>query len=421
MGWILDAVGMSTLSEHYGLLLGLDRSWRVVDVDLSLEDMRVEIQLEHVPTAPVCCPECAGQRPLKDHAPQRSWRHLDTMQFETVLTARIPRTECPDCGVKTIEVPWAEPHGRFTLMFEAFAIRLLQAASSIEKARVHLKLSWQSVQRIMDRAVERGLITRDLEEIKHVGLDEKSFLKGQSYVSVMTDIDGSRVLEVAPGRDETAADVLWNIFTWDQKEQVEAVAMDMCQAYVNSVDSHVPDAEVVHDRFHISKHLNEAVDQVRRAEHKSLMQEKDETLKGTRSLWRYNLENLSEQKRAEFEQLKKAELKTSRAWAIREQFRWFWECRNAEEAEEFFTNWYSWASRCRLQPVKRVAKMIKKRLENILSWFRHRISNAAAEGFNSIIQSLKSAARGFRNFANYRTRILFFCGKLQLLPDSASH
>jgi len=412
---------MNTLSEHYGLLLGLDRSWRVVDVDLSLEEKRVRIQLEHVPGTPVCCPDCATQRPLKDHAPQRSWRHLDTMQFETLLTARIPRTECPDCGVKTVEVPWAEPHGRFTLMFEAFAIRLLQAASSIEKARIHLRLRWMSVQRIMDRAVERGLITRDLAGIRHVGLDEKSFGKGQDYVSVMTDIDGSRVLEVAPGHDETAADTLWNTFSWEQKEQIEAVAMDMWQAYQNSVDAHAPDAEVVHDRFHIAKHLNEAVDQVRRAEHKSLMKEQDETLKGTRSLWLYNQENLSEQQRAEFEQLKGAQLKTARAWAIREQFRWFWDCRSAEEADEFFQAWFSWAIRCRLKPIKRVAKMIKKRIENILSWFRHRISNAAAEGFNSLIQSLKHAARGFRSFANYRTRILFFCGKLQLLPESASH
>ncbi|WP_437222029.1 ISL3 family transposase [Planctomicrobium sp. SH661] len=412
---------MNTLSEHYGLLLGLDRSWRVVDVDLSLEEKRVQIQIEHVPGAAVCCPECSAVRPLKDHAPQRSWRHLDTMQFETLLTARIPRTECPDCGVKTIEVPWAEPHGRFTLVFEAFAVRLLQVASSIEKARLHLRLSWMSVQRIMDRAVERGLITRDLTDIRHVGLDEKSFLKGQDYVSIMTDIDGSRVLEVSPGRDETAADTLWNTFSWEQKEQIEAVAMDMWQAYQNSVDAHAPDAEVVHDRFHIAKHLNEAVDQVRRAEHKSLMKEQDETLKGTRSLWLYNLENLSEQKRAEFEQIKGAQLKTARAWAIREQFRWFWDCRSAEEADEFFQTWFSWAIRCRLKPIKRVAKMIKKRIDNILSWFRHQISNAAAEGFNSIIQSLKSAARGFRNFANYRTRILFFCGKLKLLPESASH
>ncbi|WP_437222537.1 transposase [Planctomicrobium sp. SH661] len=157
------------------------------------------------------------------------------------------------------------------------------------------------------------------------------------------------------------------------------------------------------------------------AEHKSLIKEQDETLKGTHSLWLYNLENLSEQKRAEFDQIKGAQLKTARAWAIREQFRWFWDCRSAEEADEFFQTWFSWAIRCRLMPIKRVAKMIQKRIDNILNWFRHRISNAAAEGFNNIIQSLKSAARGFRNFANFRTRILFFCGKLKLLPESASH
>jgi transposase len=420
-GWAGDAVFMKTLSGHYAMLLGLDSSWRVVNVDLSLEGQRVEIQLEHVPDQPACCPECAQPRPLKDHAPERSWRHLDTMQFETVLTARVPRTECPGCGVKTIQIPWAEPHGRFTLMFEAFAIRLLQAASSIEKARVHLRLHWDSLQRIMDRAVERGLITRELDQIKHVGLDEKSFGQGQDYVSIMTDIDGSRVLEVAPGRDEQAADQLWNTFSWEQKEQVEAVAMDMWQAYENSVDAHVPDAEVVHDRFHISKHLNEAVDKVRRAEHKTLMQEGDETLKGTRQLWLFNPENLSEEKWSKFEQLKDAQLKTARAWAIREQFRWFWDCRTATSGRRFFQEWYAWASRCRLKPMQRAAQMIKRRLENILSWFRHRISNGAAEGFNSIIQSLKSAARGFRNFANYRTRILFFCGKLQLLPESTSH
>ena len=412
---------MNTLADHYALLLGLDASWQVVNVDLSLEEQKVEIQIEHTRGTPVCCPECGRQRPLHDHAKPRQWRHLDTMQFETVLTASVPRTNCPDCGVKTIHIPWAEPYGRFTLMFQAFAIRLLQTASNIEKARVFLRLSWASTQEIMNTAVERGLITREVDDVAHVGLDEKSFGQGQNYVSILTDIDEARVLEVAPGRDESAADQLWNTFSWEQKEQVQAVAMDMWQAYQNSVDAHVPDAEIVHDRFHISKHLNEAVDKVRRAEHKSLMQVGDETLKGTRSLWLYNLENLSEQKRREFESLKNAELKTARAWAIREQFRWFWDCRTAEEGEEFFHAWYAWAIRSRLAPVKRVAKMIKGRLDNVLSWFPHRISNSLAEGFNSVIQSLKAAARGFRNFANYRTRILFFCGKLKLLPESPTH
>ena len=404
---------------HYARLLGLDDSWQVVDVELSLEEQRVQVWLEAAPGQAVRCSECGAERPLKDHAPERSWRHLDTMQFETVLITRVPRTNCPECGVKTCSVPWAEPHGRFTLMFEAFAIRVLQAAANTEPARKLLKLSWRSVQNIMDRAVERGLALRELDEVKHVGMDEKSFGRGQDYVSVMTDIDESRVLEVSRGHDEEAANELWDTLSQEQKDNVAAVAMDMWQAFENSAVRHVPKADIVHDRFHISKHLNEAVDKVRRQEHKALKKDGDETLKGTKQLWLFNPENISDAHWEEFEALKDMELKTARAWAIREQFRWFWEYQYAGNAKKFFRLWYQWASRCRLEPIKKVAKMLKRRLANILTWFRHHISNGPAEGFNSRIQSIKSAARGFRNFNNYRTRILFFCGKLELLPQNS--
>ena len=342
------------------------------------------------------------------------------MQFETRIVARTPRTACPKCGVKTCEVPWAEPHGRFTLMFEAFAVRVLQAAASISQAQQLLRLSWSSLQTIMDRAVERGMARRDLDDVTHIGIDEKSFGRGQDYISVMTDVDHSRVLEVSQGRDEAAANELWESLSNKQKQQIEAVAMDMWQAYRNSARANVPQAEIVHDRFHISKYLNEAVDKVRRQEHKALKQEGNETLKGSRQLWLTNPENLSDEQWGQFESLKEAELKTSRAWAIREQFRWFWEYCHAGTASRFFDRWYSWAVRSRLEPVKKVAKMLKKHLPNILTWFRHRISNGPAEGFNSRIQSIKAMARGFRNFANYRTRILFFCGKLNLMP-AATH
>lgn len=406
---------MKTLPQHYTELLGLDDAWRVTDVNLDLEGLKVRIELESTGKS-YCCSGCGMACPLKDHAPLRQWRHMDTMQFETILVARVPRTNCPQCGVRTCEVPWSEPHSRFTLMFEAFAVQVLQAAASVEQARVLLKLNWSSVQRIMDRAVERGLFHRRLDDIKHVGMDEKSFGRGHDYVSVLTDIDGSRVLEVVPGHDEQAADELWKTLSNAQKDGIEAVAMDMWQAFENSAVSNVPNAEIVHDRFHISKHLNDAVDKVRRQEHKALTKDGDETLKGTKQLWLYNPENLSDEQWAEFEALKDIELKTSRAWAIREQFRWFWKYHYAGNAKKFFTLWYQWASRCRLEPVRKVAKMLKRRLNNILTWFRHPISNGTAEGFNSRIQSLKSAARGFRNFENYRIRILFFCGKLDLNP-----
>jgi transposase len=418
---IRDPVWMNSLNDHYLELLGLDEAWRVMDVELDLDRQRVRIRLGDNPDACVCCPECGEQRPRHDHAPERSWRHLDTMQFETLLTAAIPRAKCPQCGIKTCRVPWAEPHGEFTLMFEAFAIRVLQAASSVEQARLLLDISWSCAQGIMDRAVARGLIERSLDEVTHVGLDEKSFRRGQDYVSVMTDIDGSRVLDVSQGRDEAAADKLWDTLSQEQKDNVQAVAMDMWQAYENSTVKQVPEAEIVHDRFHIAKYLNEAVDKVRRQEHKALKGDGDKTLTGTRQLWLYNPGNMSDEQWRELQALRKQDLRTSRAWALREHFRWFWEYRYAGNAKKFFASWYQWASRCRLPPMRKVAKMIKHRLPNILTWFRHRISNGPAEGFNSRIQSIKSAARGFRNFENYRTRILFFCGKLKLLPETSHY
>jgi transposase len=408
---------MNDLTQHYALLLGLREDWLVQSVDLDLDALRVEIRLQHNPQCKCHCPDCGLPRPLKDHANERTWRHLDTMQFETVILARIPRTNCPDCGVLNIHIPWASPHGRFTLLFQAFAIRVLQASSSIEKARKLLGLSWNAVQNIMDVAVERGLAQRDLEEIQHVGIDEKSFGKGHDYVSVMTDIDGGRVLEVVPGRTQESADSLWKMLSDEQKEQVEAVAVDMWAAFINSAEEHVPEADIVHDRFHIAKHLGEAVDQVRRAEHKALKKEGDERLTGSRYLWLTREENLSEEKAAAFEDLKEAKLKTSRAWALVDLFRDFYEQQTEWQGRAFFKDWYAWASRCRLAPMVKVAKMIKRHFERIVTWFEHRISNASAEGFNSLIQSLKSAARGFRNFANYRTRILFFCGQLKLIPE----
>jgi transposase len=411
---------MEKLTEHYRRLLDLDASWEVSGVSLSLEEKRVEIAVEHVDGL-ITCPECGTACPIADHTSERGWRHLDTMQFETILRARVPRAKCKACGVKTTKVPWADKYSRFTLLFEAFAIEVIQACGNVKSAAELLQLDWGSVHRIMQRAVERGLERRQLDSLPHLGIDEKSFRRGQSYVSILTDLAGSRVLEVTEGRDEAAATALWDAIPAEQAEKTEAVAIDMWPAFVNAAQANAPQAEIVHDRFHISKHLNDAVDQVRRQEHKTLKQTGDESLTGTKHLWLFNAENVSEERWPDFQTLKDQELKTSRAWAIKEQFRWFWEYRYAGNASKFFTRWYGWASRSRLKPIVKVAKMLKKRLDNLLSYFRHGITNSMSEGFNSRIQTIKSNARGFRAFDNYRTRILFYCGKLDLKPPLASH
>jgi transposase len=273
----------------------------------------------------------------------------------------------------------------------------------------------------MDRAVERGLHRRDDSPVPHLGLDEKSFGRGHDYITVLTDIDGSRVLDVAPERTQAAAEAVLQTLTPEQRQGVRAIAADMHAAYAQAVAAQTPAAELVHDRFHVAKHLGEAVDQVRRAEHKALQAVDDDRLKGTRQLWLFSKSNLSPAQRRRFAGIKQRGLKTARAWAMKEQFRWFWRYVYASSAVEFFEQWYAWAVRCRLTPVVKVAKMLKRHLPQLLSYFRHRITNATSEGFNSVIQALKYAARGFRSFANYRTRILFFCGRLDLKPDLLCH
>lgn len=406
----------SELQKHYALLLGIGSPWEVKNVELKLGEKKVEIELGWQWGAAAKCPECGRECSVHDCAPERTWRHLDTMQFATLIRARTPRADCPEHGVKTMQVPWAAPQGRFTLLFERFAVEVLLASGSVSQACELLGIGWEAAHEIMRRAVERGLERRQLEGLKYLGMDEKSFRRGHSYITLLTDLEESRVLDVVEERTAQAADQLWETLSAQQKQAVEAVAVDMWEPFIQTIQKHVPDADIVHDKFHVSKYLSEAVDKVRRQEHKELMAEGDERLKGTRQLWLYNPKNMSPEQMDEFETLKDLHLKVARAWAAKELFSEFWEYQEKGWARRFFKQWFGWVSRSRLKPVVDVAQMLKRHLENLLTYLRHHITNAVTEGLNSKIQAIKSAARGFRNFRNYRIRILFFCGKLNLYP-----
>jgi transposase len=405
------------LHRHYAQLLGVSSPWKVTDVQLDLPARRVDIRLQWTPGQPASCPECHQECPLYDHLAERSWRHLDTMQFETRLHARLPRLQCPTHGVKTINAPWAQPGSRFTLLFERFAIDVLLAARSLTQAADLLRLDWDALHRIMARAVARGLSGRSLDELRHLGMDEKSFRSGQSYISLLTDLDGARVLDVTEGRTQEAAEALWQSLGAEQRRQVVAVALDMAQAYLAAARSQVPQAAVVHDKFHVAKHLNEGVDTVRRQEHRRLQRTGDDILSGSRQLWLMNPRDFTREEAVNFRALRDSGLAVARAWAMKELFTRFWNYSYLGSARKFFADWYGWVSRSRLRPMRVVGRMLKEHLPNLLTYIKHPICNAVTEGLNSKIQSIKSNARGFRSFENYRTRILFFCGKLQLYPQ----
>jgi transposase len=269
----------------------------------------------------------------------------------------------------------------------------------------------------MERAVQRGLLRRKIDQLATVGLDEKSFGAGQDYISVLTDLAQARVLEVLPGRDTESARKLWQTLPEAQRQKVQAAAMDMSAGFVAATRLEAPQALIVHDKFHVSSLLNEAVNQVRRREHRELQKQGDQRLTGSKQLWLYHPANLSDQRFAAFQDLLKENLKTARAWLHKENFRGFWEQPGHWAAEGYFRRWYASAIRSRLEPIKKVARTLKAHLAELLNYFIYPITNAVTEGLNSKIQQLKASARGFRSFQNYRTRILFFCGKLDLLPN----
>lgn len=403
----------------FAQLLGLSSPWQVTRVTPDLDSKSISIFIEWPPGEKAPCPDCGALCSIYDHREEREWRHLDTMQFKTLLVAEVPRVECPTHGVKSIKVPWADLKSRFTMLFERFAIDVLLAATNQAKAAELLGLSWDEVHAIQERAVRRGLARRELSKTTHLGIDEKSFLKGQSYGSLLYDLDESRVLEVVKDRTEEAANALLATLPEGQREKVEAVAVDMWKPFISAIETMLPKADIVHDKFHVVTYLNEAIDDVRRKEHKELKAMGSEILKGSRYTWLRNPDNWTEQDEATFEALQDEGLKVGRAWTIVQTFLPIWDYVYEGAARNFFAKWYFWATHSRLPPVIKVAKMIRRHLDNILTFLRHRITNARGEGFNSKVQAVKSAARGFRNFANYRVAILFYCGALELYPQES--
>ena len=399
--------------ELYSVILGLAEPWVVEEVDVDDAGSQVVVHIARPADAPLACPECGKACPGYDSQP-RTWRHLDTCQFQTVLACDVPRCRCPEHGVRQVPVPWAEQGSRFSRLFERLAIDWMKEVGRTAAAR-RLGVTWDQADGIMQRAVDRGLACRKAELVPVIGVDEKSF-QGRTFVTVVCDLDGGRVLHVADGRGADSLVECYAEMTPEQRDAVEAVAMDMHQGYVAATRETLPEATIVFDRFHIAKLAGEAVDLVRRQEAKELAAAGIDDLKGTKYVWLRNPLLEAPEKRAEFEALRSSTLKTARAWAIKETLMDFFSIHDERAAKRYFLEWHGWAVRSRLAPIVKLARSLYSRLETLLNYCRWPISNAASEAVNSKIQWIKYAARGFRSREGFRRAIFFHCGKLDLYP-----
>lgn len=408
--------------ELYRQLLGLSEPWTVERVELDVARERVEVYVDHASGTRFACPECARELAAYDHLAERVWRHLDSCQFLTYLHASPPRVSCPEHGVHQVKLPWAEAGSRFTHLFEVLAIDVLQAAS-VKRAAQILRISWDQAWHLMERAVLRGRAAKGHDIPQQLGVDEKAIAKGHQYMTLVCDLQEASVEYIGEDRKEESLTAYFDAFDQEQRAQIEAISLDMWPAYINACKAKVPGAEdkMVFDRFHIMQHVGQGVDRVRKQEHKALLQQGDETLSRSKYLWLYSAENVPAAAQERFAQIRDSNLKTARAWALKESLREWWSYRSLGWAKRFWQRWYFWATHSRLQPMIDAAKLIARHLPNVLTYFKHHITNAVAEGLNSKIATVQKRACGFRNRDHFKIAIYFHCGGLDLYPASVTH
>lgn len=404
-------------TELYTALLGIKHPWTVAEVKLDLTVGRVDVFLKDASGVRHPCPTCDKPSSTYDHTEFQVWRHLDTCQCDTYVHARLPRTKCSEHGVHEIKAPWAGPRALLTLRYECKVIDIIKECDITGVTRL-TGLSWDAVFSVMRNAVKRGLERKPRRIPEYIGVDEKSFTKRHNYETIVCDLEKGTVEYVTDNRTKESLTEYYRQFSKKELSEVKAIAMDMWDPYISATKECIPEADskIVFDRFHATRYVTEAVDKVRRGESKQLSKEGDERLKGTRFLWLHNEENIPEWRHQEFSELKASDLRTSRAWAIKESLRHFWDYIYPKNAETYFNKWYFWATHSGLTPIIEAAKTLKSHLANILTYCKHKITNALSEGLNSKVQTIKSMACGFRNREHYKMAIYFHCGGLDLYP-----
>lgn len=403
--------------DLYAQILGITKPWQVSDVELSLSNGKVTVHVRQKKAARHQCPVCKKVSPGYDSR-KRRWRHLDTCQFQTILEADVPRVKCKEHGVVTTTVPWAEPGSGFTAMFEALVIDWLKEASISAVSRL-MGLSWNAIDGIMQRAVERGLCRRNKVSPTQLGVDETAFKKRHDYVTIVSDQVEGTVLHVGKDRKKSTLKDWYDSLTEEQLAAIESISMDMWPAFINATLDCLPGAQekIAFDKFHVAKYLGEAVNKVRAQEHKALMKEGCGLLTGSKYDWLYNPANMTQKRKRGFKALRESTLKTARAWAIKELAMSLWNYVSKTWARKGWERWLSWAVRSRLEPIKKVARTIKEHLWGILNAIILKVSNGPAEGLNSRIKMIKVRSRGFRNKERFANAIYFHLGGLELYPE----
>ena len=400
--------------QFFDLLLNLGDNWQVkkVEADYKLSEIYVFIefignQAEDSETMEMC--------KLYDHAPERTWRHLDTMQYKTYIKCKLPRIKDKKGKVVTITPPWASKHERHTYLFEHAIIDLLLVTKNQTKTAELMRCGFNVINRVIHLSTERGMSRRNLSDLpfEHLSIDEKSFKKGHKYVSVLSHPRSGIIIDIEDGRTkESVRALLDKSLTEQQQKNLKTLSMDMWKAYLSVAKEKLPNAEIVHDRFHLIKYLNDAIDKVRKREVKT-----NEELRNSRYALLKNEKNLTEKQRIKFDAIRQSNYQVSKAWEVRENFKdLFNKEHDKESAFILFMRWVKSSKDFMIKETTKIVEMFKSHLQGVINALITTFNNAMAERLNGKIQELKTAGRGYRTFEKFRSAILFFNGGLNLYP-----
>ena len=403
--------------------MGLGPEWEVSEVWFELRDGardRLHVRVARVPGEAVECPRCGRRCGVYDTR-ERAWRHLDIWQYETVVHCAVPRADCPGHGPSTVRMPWElRPNSRFTSLFEAQVLVMAMSGMTVSAIASLVGEGQGRVWRMLGRAVGEAREAADYSGVSRVGIDDTSRARGQTYVSVMCDLDAGRVVAMTEGRDRGAPARLCAQLEarGGDASAVAEVTRDMAEAYSLGCADAMPGAAQTVDRFHVMQLLGRAVDRTRCAEARS-SEEKRALLRGTKYCWLKRPENLTERQAARKAALAPMRLLTARACAMAEEMRAIYELPTRTEASLALKSLISWMRHSNVPEMKKAALTLRRESEGILNWWSRSSTNALLEGLNSVIQSIKRASRGFRDVANLETMVFLRLGKLDFSAQAS--
>ncbi len=387
-------------------------------VTLALEGGRLILEVEVKPrrNSRAICSGCDRKRPGYDRLPARRFEFVPLWQIAVFFVYAMRRVDCPKCGVIVETVPWSDGKSQLTTAYRWFLAGWAKRLSWLEVATA-FHATWESVYRSVQFAVEWGLQRRTLEGIEALGVDEIQWQRGHRYLTLVYQIDAGarRLLWVGLDRTEDSLGGFFQTLTDEAKRSIRYLCSDMWKPYLNVLAQEVSAAIHVLDRFHIMQAMNKAIDEVRAEEARRLKRDGYEpVLKHARWCLLKRPENLTRKQTVKLAELVKYNLRSVKSYLLREDFQRFWTYQYAGWARRFLHEWCTRTMRSKIEPMKKVARMLRGHEELILNWFKARgtISAGVAEGLNNKVKLTTRKAYGFRTFDAVKTALYHNLGSL---------